>query len=213
MEQNISAVPTTANETRENAKWHVVFGAGQIGWQVAERLAALGLRVRVVRRSDGPVPSGTHAARGDALDPAFVMRVTEGAAVIYHCMNPSAYDSAVWEGEFPRLGEGLIAAAVARDARLVCLDNVYAYGEMDTARKENSPLGATGRKGMVRVRWAQRLEQAARENGLRYVAGKAGDFFGPGADEKSALGEVRLMPLLANKTSPAPGERVPDRAP
>src|SRR6187401_656461 len=126
---------------------HVVFGAGQIGRELAR---------------------------------AFARRVTEGAAVVYHCMNPSAYTKEAWSTEFPKFGESLIQAAVANDARLVVLDNLYAYGVTDGRRTEETPRAATGPKGQVRIAWEKRLREAAENEGLRFVVGRGGDFFGPG---------------------------------
>jgi nucleoside-diphosphate-sugar epimerase len=177
---------------------HVVFGAGQIGPRVARTLADRGHQVRIVRRSAKPV-DGIEVVAGDARDAAFVKRVTEGAAAIYHCMNPSAYDATAWETEFPALGEALIAAAVANGARLVCLDNLYAYGPVDGPRTEDTPLGAAGRKGQVRVRWEERLRQAARDQGLRFAIGKAGDFVGPGAGHNSLMSESAISGLRLGK--------------
>ncbi|MCA9593803.1 MAG: NAD-dependent epimerase/dehydratase family protein [Myxococcales bacterium] len=167
-----------------NQELHVVFGAGQIGPHLARKLIASGHRVRIVRRSDKPVGTpGVEVVAGDARDAGFAIRASEGATVIYHCMNPGEYSSRVWEEDVPRLGEALIAAALEHDARLVVLDNLYAYGPLQGRRTEETPLLAAGRKGQVRVRWAERLEQARVEQGLRYVAGRAGDFFGEGADQ------------------------------
>ncbi len=166
---------------------HVVFGAGQIGASLARHLQAQGLRVRVVRRGDTPVGPGIEVVSGDAMDPAFTRRAAEGAAVLYHCMNPSTYSGDVWEREFPAQGEALIAAAMATGARLVCLDNLYGYGVTPDTRTEATALAAEGRKGRVRVAWARRLE-AARAQGLRYALGRAGDFFGPGSGQQALMG-------------------------
>jgi nucleoside-diphosphate-sugar epimerase len=181
-----------------DAPLHVVFGAGQIGSQVAELLARRGLRVRVVRRSKKPAAPGIEVVTGDARDPAFAASVTQGAAVIYHCMNPSRYNARAWEEELPRLGEALIHAATQNHARLVCLDNLYAYGETDGRRTEATPLRAQGRKGKVRAAWAERLEQARREQGLRFVLARAGDFFGPGT-EQSVVSETVLKRIQSAK--------------
>jgi nucleoside-diphosphate-sugar epimerase len=175
---------TTMSNANQGSELHVIFGAGQIGPRLAARLVAKGHRVRVVRRSDEPVGvAGVEVMVGDASDEGFAIRATEGAAAIYHCMNPSAYTGRAWERELPRLGEALIAAAVAHDARLVVLDNLYAYGPVDGRLTEDTPLAAQGRKGAVRVRWAARLDAARESRGLRYTVGKAGDFFGEGADQ------------------------------
>jgi nucleoside-diphosphate-sugar epimerase len=174
------------------SKLHVVFGAGQVGSGLARRLTAAGHRVRVARRSAAAVGDGIEVVAGDAKDPAFAVRAAEGAAVVYHCMNPSKYDDRTWEAEFPAMGEALIAAAVASGARLVVLDNLYGFGPVDGPRTEATPLAASGAKGRVRTAWDERLRQAAREQGLRFAVGRAGDFFGPGADANSLMSAKSL---------------------
>ena len=188
-----------------DAPLHVVFGAGQIGSKLADLLASRRLRVRVVRRSKKPLPNGIEVVSGDAQNPVFAASVTEGAAVIYHCMNPSIYRALAWEKEFPRFGEALIHAAVQNRARLVCLDNLYGYGEYDGRRAEATALRAQGRKGKVRIGWAARLDRGAREQGLRFVLLRAGDFFGPGADQ-SVVSEPVLKRIQAGKAAWAIGD-------
>jgi len=180
---------------------HVVFGAGQIGSELARALAARGHTVRVVRRSQAAVGEGIEVVAGDAMDPAFAQRVTEGAAVVYHCMNPSAYTKEAWSSEFPKFGESLIQAAVANDARLVVLDNLYAYGVVDGPRTEDTPRAATGPKGRVRIAWEERLRQAAENDGLRFVAGRGGDFFGPGTSEQSLFSPAMVEGLRKGKSA------------
>ena len=160
---------------------HVVFGAGQIGAALARSLAAAGHSVRVVRRSERPVGPGIEVMAGDAMDPAFATRACQDARVIYHCMNPSAYEAAAWQDEFPRQGRALIQAALSSGALLVCLDNLYGYGIAER-RTEDSPMAATGPKGKVRVEWDATLRGTP---GLRFAVGRAGDFFGPGTGDQS----------------------------
>jgi nucleoside-diphosphate-sugar epimerase len=179
---------------------HVVFGAGQVGSRVARALAARGEPVRVVRRSDREVGDGIEVVAGDARDPAFVRRVTADAAVIYHCINPQQYTAKAWREEFPRVGAALIDAAIASDARLVCLDNLYAYGPRPDALTEDTDLRPVGPKCEVRAEWAATLESARRERGLRYVVGRAGDFFGPGAEQAVLSAEV-IRQLRAGSTT------------
>ena len=180
---------------------HVVFGAGQVGSQLARRLADNGLQVRVARRSRVEVGDGVEIVAGDAMDPAFATRVTAGAAVVYHCMNPSAYTKEAWTTEFPKFGEALIEAAIANGARLVVLDNLYAYGIADERRTEESPRGATGPKGQVRTAWEERLREAARTRGLRFTVGRAGDFFGPGASEQALFSPAMVAGLRKGKSA------------
>lgn len=191
----------------------VVFGAGQVGAGVVRALGEAGHRVRVVRRGTSAV-AGAEVVSGDARDPAFAERASRGADVVFHCMNPTAYTGVAWEAEFPQLGEALIGAARENGAKLVCLDNLYAYGEVDR-RSEDSPLLATGRKGRVRIAWDLRLRS---ETGLRWAAGRAGDFFGPGTADQSlfsatavaGLGEGRAMWLVGDADAEHAFGYVPD---
>lgn len=200
---------------QSTAPLHVIFGAGQVGQGLARELLARGLRVRVVRRSAGPAPDGAERVQADVLDPAQAREAARGAAVLYHCMNPSAYTGEAWETQFPAMGEALITAAVEEGARLVCLDNLYGYGEVDGPRTEQTPMRATGRKGRVRVAWDARLRQAAAQQGLRWTSGRAGDFFGPGTGDQSMLAPKLLADtkgpwLLADIEAPHAFSYVPD---
>lgn len=164
----------------------VVFGAGQIGRQVARSLAAAGHTVRVVRRSAVSPGPGIEVLAGDARDADFAVSAAAGADVVLHCMNPSAYTAQVWEEELPRLQDAVVAAALrARPggARLVVLDNLYGYGDVAGPRHADDAMRATGRKGKLRAAWAKQLERARAAQGLRFVVGRAGDFFGPGAEQ------------------------------
>ncbi len=86
---------------------HVIFGAGQIGPRLARELLLSGHRVRVVRRSDKPIGvAGVEVVAGDARDPDFAIRASEGASVHLPLHEPDGLFRA-------RLG-GRVPAASAR---------------------------------------------------------------------------------------------------
>lgn len=178
---------------------HVVFGAGQVGGALARLLATRGHTVRVVRRSPASIGPGVEVVAGDARDADFARRASEGAAAIYHCVNPSSYTKEAWSVEFPAFGAALVGAAVANDARLVCLDNLYAYGTTDGPRTPETPLRPVGVKGQVRAEWDAALRAAAATRGLKFVAGRAGDFFGPGALDQALFGMTAVRGLAAGR--------------
>src|SRR5512137_907557 len=145
------------------AGMHVVFGAGQIGPLLAGRLRDAGRRVRIVRRSPAPVPvGGVEVMQGDAMDAGFVLEATRGAAVVYHCIN-SPYFAKVWAATLPRIQANLVAGAGKAGARLVVLDNLYAYGRTGgRPMSEDTPFAPCSRKGEIRARLAEELLAAAR---------------------------------------------------
>ncbi|MCL4545345.1 MAG: NAD(P)H-binding protein [Chloroflexi bacterium] len=158
---------------------HVVFGAGQVGMPLAARLLEAGKRVRVVKRSPGDVTSGAETLLGDAADPAFCHQAAEGAATVYHCVNPP-YDISTWTALVPRYMENLIAAAGKVGARLVVLDDLYMLGRTSgRPMNEDTPMNPCSRKGEIRARAAERLFDAHRRGEVRAVSGRASDFYGP----------------------------------
>ena len=179
---------------------HVVFGAGQVGVPLARLLLNSGRRVRVVKRSPGPLPTGAEAVHGDAADPTFCAQAARGAATVYHCVNPP-YDSRSWGELLPRYMENLIAAAGRAGARLVVLDNRYMLGAPGgRPRDEDTPPNPCSRKGEIRARAAERLFAAHRGGDVRATTGRASDYYGPGGT-LTHLGDQFWRPALAGRTA------------
>src|SRR4029453_8100063 len=101
-----------------NAQLHVLFGAGQVGRPLAQLLLDAGKRVRVVKRSPRGTPPGVEVILGDAADPGFCAQAAQGAATVYHCMNPP-YDARIWAELVPRYMDNLITAAGRNGRSLV----------------------------------------------------------------------------------------------
>lgn len=177
---------------------HVVFGAGQVGPRLAERLLREGKHVRVVSRSGTSVP-GAEVVAGDAGDPAFCRRAAEGATALYHCMNP-AYDAKTWARVLPVLMDNLIAAAGSAGARLVVLENLYPYGKPKGPIDERTPFDPCSRKGEIRARVAERLAEAQARGEVRAAVARASDFFGPGG-VGTHFADRFWKPALAGKTA------------
>jgi len=181
---------------------HVVFGSGQVGPLLARRLAGSGHRVRVVRRSEGPVPEGAEAFRGDATDPGFCTEAARGASVVYHCMNPAAYDRREWARLVPRFAENLVAAAGRAGALLVVLDNLYMLGRTSgRPMDEETPVNPCSAKGEIRARAAEAILSAHRRGEVRTITGRASDFYGPGG-VGTYFGPQFWRPALAGKAVP-----------
>jgi nucleoside-diphosphate-sugar epimerase len=179
---------------------HVVFGAGQIGTPLARRLHEQGHAVRLVRRK-GTAPAGVDLELGDACDARFAMKAADGAAVVYHCMNP-AYSASRWRRDLPRLMHGLMDAAAHEGARLVVLDNLYMLGLPRTRPfDEDTPMDPCSRKGEVRAQVAEMLLDAMRRGHVRACIGRASDFYGPGGSA-TFWGDAFWPEALAKGTAP-----------
>ena len=203
----------------QESKLHVVFGAGQVGSFLALELLAAGARVRVAKRSEEGIPEGAEPFLGDATEPAFCRQASEGADVVYHCMNPP-YDTRAWAQLLPRWLENLVAAAGGTGARLVVMENLYMVGRGgDDPIDEDTPMNPSSRKGEIRARLAEQLFEAHRSGDVRAVSGRASDFYGPrgvgthfaGAFWRPALRGKRAA-FLPNPDTPHTYHYIPDVA-
>lgn len=190
----------------DSGEMHVVVGAGAIGTGVAKVLAGQGRRVRIVTRSgSGPSDLGAERVAADAGDGEVMARLTTGSAAIYNCANPPYHQ---WPAQWPPIASSLLRAAEHSGAVLVTISNLYGYGPArvsvgaqgyDVAHPmtEETPLAATGRKGMVRAQmWRDAL--AAHQAGrVRAVEVRASDYVGPGA--QSVLGDRVVPNILRGK--------------
>lgn len=185
---------------------HVIVGAGAIGSGVAEILAGQGGRVRIVTRSgSGPAGIGVERVAADASDGDQMARLTQGAAAIYNCANPPYHQ---WPAQWPPIARSLLAAAERSGAVLVTISNLYGYGPAGNSvgtqgydpahpMTEETPLAATGRKGMVRARMWQDALAAHQAGRIRAVEVRASDYVGAGA--QSMLGERVVPNVLRSK--------------
>jgi nucleoside-diphosphate-sugar epimerase len=167
---------------------HVVLGAtGGAGGALVRELAGGGHRVRAVsRKPAADLPEGVEQLAADAADPAQTRTACQGAAVVYHCVQPP-YER--WAAEFPALTQSIADAAAGAGARLVYADNPYAYGPVDGPLTEDLPALATTRKGRIRTRMAERLLAAHRSGTLQVAIARSSDYYGPGG-ANSVVGDV-----------------------
>ncbi|MBC8072552.1 MAG: NAD-dependent epimerase/dehydratase family protein, partial [Deltaproteobacteria bacterium] len=114
---------------------------------------------------------------GDIRDPELARRATEGAAVVYDCMNPAYHR---WPQELLPMGAGALAGAQQAGAKLVALDCLYMYGRVSGPMREDSPLAPCSRKGELRVQLAELRMDASRRGDVSVAIGRASDFFGAG---------------------------------
>ena len=176
---------------------HVVFGTGQVGLALADRLAGLGAEVRAVsRRRPVALADSVDWRAADATDLDAAADAAKGASVVYQCLN-APYTR--WPDLFPPLQRGVLAAAERSGAVLVTLENVYGYGPTGgKPMTEDLPLAATTSKGRTRAAMTAELLAAAAAGRVRVAIGRASDFFGAGATE-STLGQRVFGNAVAGK--------------
>lgn len=174
----------------------VVFGAGQIGGEVAAQLTAAGHRVRQVRRSAATPNARVEVRSGDLCDLAFAEDVARGASALIHCAVPPYHQ---WSELLGPVTTGVLHAAKTSKAPLVVLDNLYGYGRPNGPMTETSPVAPVSKKGELRAKAAETLMAAHREGSARVAIARASDFYGPGITLASIFGVRFLERALKGK--------------
>jgi nucleoside-diphosphate-sugar epimerase len=177
------------------APLHVIVGAGQIGPEIARRLVARGLRVRMIRRSASTDPA-IETIAADVADPVAAAEAMRGASVVYHTANPRYHR---WPQELLPLGRGIVAGAAKAGARLVVLDNLYMYGTPPGGvMRVDSPDAPRSKKGALRAQAAAELLAAHGRGDAPVAIVRGGDFFGPRV-WNSLMGDRFWKKLVAGK--------------
>jgi nucleoside-diphosphate-sugar epimerase len=173
-----------------------VFGFGAVGQPIVEQLVARGDRVRVAtRRRPANLPANVEHIICDVLDAGDVRAALDGAAQAVLAVG-FTYDSRLWRTVWPRTMANMIEGCAEAGARLVFIDNLYQLGPQTSARTEDMPLAATGKKAVI-LADVTRIWQEARGR-VRVAALRCSDFYGPGV-AVSHLGATAFGELAKNK--------------
>ena len=179
-----------SSETTHAPRHALVLGAtGSFGSHVTAALLAKGWTISALARDPDAARRKTGVnmpiewIKGDAMVAADVAEAARGAELIVHAVNPPRYRN--WAGTVMPMLESTIAAAKAEGARIVLPGTVYNYApDAGPGIAEDAVQAPVTRKGAIRARMEERLREAAAE-GLKSLVMRAGDFFGPAADNSA----------------------------
>jgi nucleoside-diphosphate-sugar epimerase len=177
----------------------VLGAAGGIGHAIVDELARRGHEVTAASRSvtgEG-LPAGVRAMPTDLTDRRQARAACAGADVV---VMAAQVPYPRWATELVPLVDAAIDAAEVAGARLVMVDNLYAYGSPGVPMHEATPQTANSRKGALRRAIGERLLAAHREGRVRVTIGRFSDYYGPGG-ENSLVYQVMVKPALDGRTA------------
>lgn len=180
----------------------VVLGAtGGMGYHLVNELAtkenvevvAFARNEEKMKRLFASLGSNVYMMAGDALDQSSIIRACEGAEWIFHAINIPYPE---WERNLPLIMQNVIAAAKKEKAKLVVVDNIYAYGRSNGKKiSESEQKNPHTKKGKIRLHLAEMVEKS----GTDYLIAHFPDFYGPNG-EKTLL-NYTFQKVIQNKPS------------
>ena len=177
----------------------VILGAGgEIGTLLAKELRTYTPSIRLASRHPQTVVGDEELLATDLLQAEQVDRAVARTDVAY-LVAGLAYDSRVWQRDWPLLMDNVLTACLRHGVKLVFFDNVYMYDPTAIPHMtEASPWNPSSRKGKVRQQVAQKLLDAIAQRGLGAQIVRAADFYGPGS-KNGILNMLVLSALAAGK--------------
>jgi len=157
----------------------ILGSGGAIGIPLAKELLKYTDHVRLVARHPKKVNESDELVAADLTNADQVDRAVEGSDVVYLTVGLK-YSIKTWEKEWPVIMKNTIDACLAHNAKLVFVDNVYAYAPDEVPHMtEESRIAPTTRKGKVRAQLLQMIFDAIEQKGLSALLARSADFYGP----------------------------------
>ncbi len=177
---------------------HTILGAGgPVSNVVMKELLQQGYSVRLVSRRKIDPPVNAWWVGADLKDKQQVLDATKGSSVIYMCAGLQ-YNKKIWQVEWPLIMQNLIDAAKAGNARLIFFDNVYMYGRVEGAMKEDTPYHPSSIKGAIRAQVAEQLMSEVKAGNISASIARAADFYG--AESLNSFYDSMVLARFAKKS-------------
>lgn len=179
-----------------------VLGAtGGIGHAITSELSSRGHDVTAASRSVRPelVPTGVRTRVTELRERDDARAACRGADVV---VMAAQVPYPRWATELSDLFERAIDAASHAGARLVVVDNLYAYGSPGTPITDASAESATTRKGAIRRDLGRRLLDAHAAGRVPVAIGRFSDYYG-GYGDNSLVVQLGIRRVLEGKAPQA----------
>ncbi|WP_338778952.1 NAD(P)H-binding protein [Metabacillus sp. FJAT-52054] len=186
-------------------KHAAILGAsGGMGYALVNELIENGFKVTAFARNKAKLErhfggkDGVAIETGDAYAEGDILKACKGADLIFHTVSVPYPD---WTDGHPAIMKNAINAAKAENAKLIIIDNIYAYG-MQNGKKveETAQKSPHTKKGQIRLS----LEKMVKESGVSYMILHFPDYYGPNAE--NTLLHQTLKPISLNKRTIFIGE-------
>lgn len=177
---------------------HTILGAGgAVSNQLFPVLKANNETIRLVSRKAAPV-EGAEILAADITDYSQTLNAVKDSSVVY-LLAGLQYDIRVWKISWPKIMTNVINACKATGCKLIFFDNVYMYGKVDGAMREDTPFNPCSQKGEIRAVIATQLLDEMRMGNIKSLIARSADFYGPVGFKTSVPNMLVFQNLKNNK--------------
>lgn len=174
-----------------------VLGAGgAIGTELVKVLAERKQPFRLVGRNPKVASGAAEVHPADLFDKDQTIAAVAGSSVVYLLVGLK-YDYRIWAEAWPRIMANAIEACKRAGAKLIFFDNVYMYGKVSGAMKEETPFNPCSKKGEIRAKIATSLINEWKAGSLAAMIARSADFYGPGA--RNSVPNILVFEKFAKK--------------
>ena len=133
--------------------------------------------IRLVSRTPQKVNETDQLLPADLLDADQTDAAVNGSDIVYFTVG-LPINGALWEAQFPRMMQNVIAACKRHHAKLVLFDNTYMYPVQKEPLTEQTPFAPAGQKGQARATMTSLVLEAINTQQLEAVICRAPEFYG-----------------------------------
>jgi nucleoside-diphosphate-sugar epimerase len=156
----------------------ILGSGGIIANHIAKSLPDYTNKIRLVSRNPKAVTGKEELLSADLTSADQVMKAVKGSEVAYLTAGLQ-YNIKVWQEQWPKLMQNVIAACKENNSKLVFFDNVYMYGRVTGPMTEETPFNPCSRKGEVRAKIATMILDEVAKGSLTALIARSADFYGP----------------------------------
>ncbi|MFD3003629.1 NAD-dependent epimerase/dehydratase family protein [Pontibacter toksunensis] len=159
----------------------VLGGTGSIGYAFTQELLRHQEQVTLLVRNKQKAQKlfadwpALQLIEGDAQGGELLKKLGAEATHIFHGIN---YPYEKWQNNMERVTQNIIEAAAINKATIFFPGNIYPFGLVDVIT-EKTPPKPTTKKGAIRAKLEQMLQQAAAQGKCRVINLRMPDFWGP----------------------------------
>jgi nucleoside-diphosphate-sugar epimerase len=161
---------------------------GIIGTELAKALKNYTSSIRLVSRKPKKVNDTDEIFSADLLNAEQTSEAVKGSEIVYLTVG-LPYKSKIWQQQWPVIMQNVIAACKQHKAKLVFFDNIYMYGPVNGIMTEETPFGATSKKGEVRSTISKMILDDVANGSLTAMICRAPEFYGP----RNTLSGLNMM--------------------